>query len=57
MGFKSPGTEVDIPIVAKKGKAAKSKRVLGPSTVVRPALVGAAILFVVQTAMHVFLKA
>jgi hypothetical protein len=41
--------------VAKKGK--KEKAGLGPKTVVRPCLIGAGMLFVVQTAMKVFLKA
>jgi hypothetical protein len=40
--------------VAKKAKKA---RVLGPATVAKPALWGAAILFLLETAMHVFLKA
>jgi hypothetical protein len=39
--------------VAKKDK---KERVLGPVTVAKPALWGAATLFVVQTVMHVFLK-
>jgi hypothetical protein len=39
--------------VAKKEK---TERVLGPSTVAKPALMGAGILFVLQTVMHVFLK-
>jgi hypothetical protein len=40
--------------VAKKGK--KVRR-LGPSTVAKPALLGAAALFVVQFAMRTFLGA
>jgi hypothetical protein len=40
--------------VAKK---AKRERYLGPATVVKPALFGAAALFVVQGAMRMFLKA
>ena len=41
-----------------KGKAkGKKEKVLGPATVVRPALFGVAILYVVQTALRVFLKA
>jgi hypothetical protein len=43
-------------IVAKKGKG-KKERLLGPTTVAKPALWGAGMLFVVQTAMKVFLKA
>lgn len=38
-------------------KKAKTEKVLGPATVVKPALIGAGALFVVQTAMKVFLKA
>ena len=41
--------------MAKKGK--KEKPGLGPRTLVRPCLIGAGMLFVVQTAMKVFLKA
>ena len=41
-------------IVAKKGKREKF---LGPATVVRPALFGAAVLFVIQGAMKLFLHA
>jgi hypothetical protein len=40
--------------VAKK---AKREKFLGPATVMRPALIGAAALFVVQGAMRMFLKA
>jgi hypothetical protein len=36
---------------------AKPDKVLGPATVVKPALIGAGALFVIQTAMKVFLKA
>jgi hypothetical protein len=36
---------------------AKAEKVLGPATVVKPALIGAGALFVIQTAMKVFLKA
>jgi hypothetical protein len=43
--------------VAKKAKGAKEKGGLGPSTIVKPCLWGAAILFVVQFAMKTFLKA
>ena len=43
--------------MAKDGKAKKQKGVLGPATVIRPALYGAGILFVVQQAMKIFLKA
>jgi hypothetical protein len=39
-----------------KGKGAK-ERYLGPSTVVKPCLLGAAVLLVAQVAMQVFLKA
>jgi hypothetical protein len=41
-------------VVAKKAKRAK---VLGPATVVKPALIGATVLLVVQTVMKVFLHA
>jgi hypothetical protein len=41
-------------IVAKKDK---KERFFGPATVAKPALFGAGALFVVQTAMKVFLKA
>jgi hypothetical protein len=43
----------------KKAKSAKGKKekFLGPATVVKPALIGAAALFVVQGAMHMFLHA
>ena len=40
-----------------KGKGKKQKNVLGPKTLVKPCLIGAGTLFVVQTAMKVFLKA
>ena len=43
--------------VAKKEKQAKLGKILGPSTVVKPALFGAAILFVIQGAMKMFLHA
>jgi hypothetical protein len=39
------------------GKKEKEPRRLGPATVVKPALFGAAGLFVIQGAMKVFLKA
>ena len=42
---------------AKKSKSAKAEKFLGPATVVKPALIGAGGLFVIQTAMKVFLKA
>jgi hypothetical protein len=42
-------------LVAKKGK--KEKPGLGPRTIVKPCLIGAGALFVIQTAMKVFLKA
>ena len=57
MTVKVPRIGADAPFVAKKGKAGKGARVLGPSTVVKPALCGAAALFVVQGAMKVFLHA
>ncbi len=38
-------------------KKDKREKYLGPATVVRPALFGAAALFVVQGAMRMFLKA
>jgi len=41
-------------LVAKKGKR---ERFLGPSTVVKPALAGAAALLVIQGAMKMFLHA
>jgi hypothetical protein len=40
-----------------KGKGKKEKPGLGPRTVVKPCLFGVGILYVVQTAMKVFLKA
>ena len=44
--------------MGKKGaKKGKGERFLGPSTVVKPALCGAAALFVVQGAMKMFLHA
>ena len=43
-------------VVAKKGKQ-KREKYLGPATVVRPALIGAAALFVIQGAMRMFLHA
>jgi len=39
------------------GRKAKREKHLGPATVARPALLGAAALFVIQTAMRVFLHA
>jgi hypothetical protein len=39
------------------GKKEKRERYLGPATVVKPALFGAAALFLVQGAMKIFLKA
>jgi hypothetical protein len=39
------------------GKKAKREKYLGPATVVRPALIGAGVLLVIQVAMQVFLKA
>jgi len=39
------------------GKKAKREKVLGPATVVKPALFGAAILLVIQGAMKMFLHA
>ena len=41
----------------KKAKSAKGAKYLGPATVVKPALFGAAGLFLIQGAMKVFLKA
>jgi hypothetical protein len=43
-------------VVAKKGKG-KREKYLGPATVVRPALFGAAMLFVIEGAMKMFLHA
>lgn len=39
------------------GKKAKREKVLGPATVVKPALLGALVLFVIQGAMRMFLHA
>jgi hypothetical protein len=44
----------DPPLVAKKEKR---ERFLGPATVVKPALFGAAVLYVIQAAMRMFLHA
>jgi hypothetical protein len=44
-------------VAKKKGNGGKKERFLGPATVAKPALMGATLLFVVQTAMKVFLKA
>jgi len=52
--FKVAVTRADTSNVANKDKAEK---MLGPATVVRPALFGAGILFVVQGAMKLFLHA
>jgi hypothetical protein len=41
----------------KKAKREKREKFLGPATVVKPALLGAAALFVIQGAMKVFLHA
>jgi hypothetical protein len=41
----------------EKPKKAKREKFLGPATVVKPALLGAAALFVIQGAMKVFLHA
>ena len=41
----------------KKAKKGKREKYLGPATVVKPALIGAAALFLVQGAMRVFLHA
>ncbi len=41
----------------KKGAGTKEKHLLGPGMVAKPALAGAAVLFVMQYVMHVFLKA
>ncbi|HVJ96221.1 MAG TPA: hypothetical protein VNC41_05265 [Acidimicrobiia bacterium] len=49
-----PVTGADITPMGKGGKKVKY---LGPATVVKPCLMGAAILFGIQTAMAVFLKA
>jgi hypothetical protein len=42
--------------MAKKGKG-KGKRYLGPATVVKPALIGAFMLLVIQGALKMFLHA
>ena len=47
-------TRADTSNVAKKGKGEK---MLGPATVVKPALVFAGILYVIQGAMKLFLHA
>ena len=39
------------------GKKAKREKFLGPATVMRPALIGAGALLVIQVAMRTFLKA
>ena len=44
-------------VMAKKDKGAKREKFLGPATVVKPALFGAAMLFVIQFAMKMFLHA
>jgi hypothetical protein len=44
-------------VAAAKGNANKSKKSYGTATVAKPALIGAGVLVVVQTAMKVFLKA
>ncbi|MDQ1384786.1 MAG: hypothetical protein QOG65_2165 [Actinomycetota bacterium] len=41
----------------EESKNAKREKFLGPATVVKPALLGAAALFVIQGAMKVFLHA
>ena len=41
----------------RMGKKAKREKYLGPATVMRPALIGAAALFVIQFAMRTFLHA
>jgi hypothetical protein len=43
-------------VVAKKGKRTK-QRFLGPATIAKPALFAAGLLYVVQVAMKIFLKA
>ncbi len=53
--FKVPVTGADITPMGKGG--GKKVKYLGPATVVKPCLMGAAILFAIQTAMAVFLKA
>ena len=40
-----------------KEKKGKREKYLGPATVVKPALFGAALLFLIQGAMRVFLHA
>ena len=48
----------DAQVVAKKEKKkGKREKFLGPATVVKPALIGAGALFVVQGAMRMFLHA
>lgn len=43
--------------ITPMGKGATKVKYLGPATVVKPCLMGAAVLFAIQTAMAVFLKA
>jgi hypothetical protein len=54
VGIKGAVTRADPLSVGKNGK---EERFLGPATVVKPALFGAGVLFFIQTAMRVFLKA
>jgi hypothetical protein len=52
--FKVPVMGADI---TPMGKGATKVKYLGPATVVKPCLMGAAVLLAIQTAMAVFLKA
>ena len=54
VAFKTTGKRADADWVAKMSKA---ERVLGPATVVKPALYGAAALLLVQGAMKMLLHA
>ena len=44
-------------MAANTGKGKKNKVSLGPSTIAKPCLIGAAALFVIQGAMKMFLGA
>jgi hypothetical protein len=44
-------------VAGKSAKKGKSKKSYGTATVAKPAIIGAGVLVVIQTAMKVFLKA
>jgi hypothetical protein len=46
-----------ILVAGKSAKKGKSKKSYGTATVAKPAVIGAGVLVVIQTAMKVFLKA